>query len=319
MSEDLTEGIKDIEIRTVRILDAIKQHGSITAAAQALGYSQPAVSQHIQRSEARSGIPLISRSGRTITLTEAGEAIQSIAPQVLGPVDRVIKQVDSLTQLKSGHARILSFPSASSTLVPALLEVIRKARPGITISYDESDPGEALGAVATGDADVGLVCEFSAESDALSETSKDIVVSPLFKDQLFVVLSEQHPLADVPAIEVSELEDDHWIAGWHIEQICEKHGYKPNITMRTRNFIAVLNLVAREFGISILPGLALSTVAIPHGCVIKPITPMEHRIIYAATNSDRVNLPLVTLIVESIRSLDSGSWRLIPHSRTPSN
>src|SRR5690606_41796385 len=73
----------DLDLQSVRIVRAIAEHGSISAAARALGYSQPAVSQHLRRAEQRLGVPLVVRAGRRIRLTAPGTVLARPA-QTLG-------------------------------------------------------------------------------------------------------------------------------------------------------------------------------------------------------------------------------------------
>ena len=304
------EGSRDIELRTIRILHAIDREGSITAAAQALGYSQPAVSQHLQRAESRIGMPLITRLGRSIKLTEAGAMIAAVAPGVIGEVDGVLKRLDGLTQLRSGHVRMRGFPSASSTLVPTLLNDVRTARPGISIEYTESEPHDALEALSVGECDVALVCGYGSDTDDAAFRAYGVEATAIFVDPLYAVLPRDHPLADEPTVNIIDLEDDDWISGWHAEEVCKKVGFTPKVSMTTDNFIAVLGLVARGFGVSILPRLPLTTAAIPRGCVVKPTNPQEFRTIHVATTAERSSLPAVKLTTGIIAELDGTPWRL---------
>lgn len=301
---------RDIEFRTIRILHAIDREGSITAAAQALGFSQPAVSQHLQRAETRIGMPLITRLGRQIKLTEAGTMIVSIAPSVIGEVDAMLARLDGLTQLRSGHVRMRGFPSASSTIVPTVLNEVRTARPGISIEYTESEPHDALQALSVGECDVAIVCGYGSDVAPETFAAYGVEATPIFVDPLFAVLPRDHPLAGEPTVNVLDLEDDDWISGWHAEEVCRKVGFIPKVSMTTDNFIAVLGLVARGFGVSILPRLPLTTAAIPRGCVIKPTNPQELRTIHIATTPERSGLPAVRLTTGIIAQLDGAPWKL---------
>lgn len=304
------EGTREIELRTIRILRAIESEGSITAAANLLGYSQPAVSQHLQRAETRIGMPLVTRLGRSIRLTDAGAAISAIAPTVLDAVDGVLATLDGLTQLRSGHVRMRGFPSASSTLVPTLLNDIRRARPGISITYTESEPHDSLEALSVGSCDVALVCGYDLEVDE-SLDALGVETAPLFIDPFYVVLPRDHPLADEATVNLIDLEDDDWISGWHTEAVCRKAGFTPKVSMTTENFIAVLGLVARGFGVALLPRLPLTTAAIPRGCVIKPTNPQEYRTIHVATTPERAAIPAVRLTTGLIADLDGTPWNLL--------
>jgi molybdate transport repressor ModE-like protein len=304
------EGAREVELRTIRILHAIEREGSITAAAQVLGFSQPAVSQHLQRAETRIGMPLITRLGRNVKLTEAGTMIAAIAPSVLAEVDSVLTRLEGLTQLRSGHVRMLGFPSASSTLVPTVLNDVRTARPGISIAYTESQPHDALHALSVGECDIALVCGYGVDSDAETFAAYGVEATPIFIDPLYAVLPRDHPLADEPTVNLIDLEDDDWIGGWHAEEVCRKVGFTPKVSMTTDNFIAVLGLVARGFGVSILPRLPLTTAAIPRGCVIRPTNPQEFRTIHIATTPERAALPAVRLTSGIMAALDGSPWKL---------
>lgn len=310
MAVDSGESARDLELRTIRVLHAIESEGSITAAAQRLGYSQPAVSQHLQRAESRIGMPLITRLGRSVRLTEAGAMIASIAPAVLGQVDGVLTRLDGLTQLRSGHVRMRGFPSASSTLVPTVLNDLRTARPGISIEYTESDPRDALEALSVGECDIALVCDYDFDGTADPFGPYGVEAVPIFVDPLYAVLPSDHPLANEATVDLIDLEDDVWISGWHAEEVCRKAGFAPKVSMTTDNFIAVLGLVGRGLGVSILPRLPLTTAAIPRGCVIKPTNPQEYRTIHVATTAERSAIPAVRLTAGVITDLDGGPWRL---------
>tara|TARA_B100000378_G_scaffold45491_1_gene34022 strand:- start:153 stop:449 length:297 start_codon:yes stop_codon:yes gene_type:complete len=87
-------------------------------------------------------------------------------------------------------------------------------------------------------------------------------------------------------------------------------GFTPNVSMTTNNFIAVLGLVARGFGVSILPRLPLATAAIPRGCVITPTNPQELRTIHVVTTPERATIPAVKLTIDVARALDGAPWKL---------
>lgn len=305
-----SENARDVELRTIRILHAIEQEGSITAAAQRLKYSQPAVSQHLQRAESRIGMPLVTRLGRGIRLTEAGAAIAAVAPTVITAVDDVLARLDGLTQLRSGHVRMRGFPSASSTLVPIVLSEVRRVRPGISISYTESEPHETIKALSNGECDVALVCGYDDVEMEQAFSSLGIEAERLFIDPFYAILPHDHPLAEETEVNLLDLEDDVWISGWHASEICRRAGFSPKTAMATDNFIAVLGLVARGFGVSILPRLPLATAAIPRDCVIRPTAPQEYRTIHVATTAERSSLPAVKLTTDVISKLDGAPWRL---------
>ena len=86
MSDASVEGLAAaLDLQTVRVVRQISEHGSLTAAAEALGYSQPAVSQQLRRFEERTGIALVERVGRGIRLTQSGRVLARHANAVATP------------------------------------------------------------------------------------------------------------------------------------------------------------------------------------------------------------------------------------------
>ncbi|HEX7835259.1 MAG TPA: LysR family transcriptional regulator, partial [Pseudolysinimonas sp.] len=117
--------VSELDLHSVRIVRAIAEHGTISAAARALGYSQPAISQHLRRAEARLGVPLLVRAGRGVRLTEPGQVLARHAIAISSAMDAANGELAELVGLRTGTVRLAAFPSASSTLVPRLLRRMR--------------------------------------------------------------------------------------------------------------------------------------------------------------------------------------------------
>ena len=113
-----------IDVAGLRVMKAIADEGSFTAAALALGYSQPAVSQMVRRLEQRAGTALVDRVGRTVRLTEAGASLARRASDVLAAIDAAEEEVAAIAGLRAGRVRLAAFPSASATLVPKALALV---------------------------------------------------------------------------------------------------------------------------------------------------------------------------------------------------
>ena len=105
-----------IDAAGLRVMRAIADEGSFTAAALSLGYSQPAISQMVRRLETRTGTTLVERVGRSVRLTEAGAVLARHAGPVLSALDAAEEEVAAIAGLRSGRVRLMAFPSASATL-----------------------------------------------------------------------------------------------------------------------------------------------------------------------------------------------------------
>jgi molybdate transport repressor ModE-like protein len=76
-----------LDVTRLRVLDAVARHGSVTAAARELAYSQPSVSHHLSRLEAETGAQLLQKAGRGIRLTQAGQLLADRAAEIIGRLD----------------------------------------------------------------------------------------------------------------------------------------------------------------------------------------------------------------------------------------
>src|SRR5437764_14750711 len=111
-----------LDLTGLRVIDAVARHGSVTAAAKELHYSQPSVSHHLARLEAETGAQLLQRVGRGIRLTQAGQLLADRAAEILGRIDAADAELSAHVGLTAGRLRLACFSSASESLVPRSAE-----------------------------------------------------------------------------------------------------------------------------------------------------------------------------------------------------
>ena len=107
-----------LDVTRLRVLDAVARHGSVTAAARELDYSQSSVSHHLARLEAETGAQLLQRAGRGIRLTQAGQLLADRAAEIIGRIDAADAELSAHVGLTAGRVRLAGFASAISSLVP---------------------------------------------------------------------------------------------------------------------------------------------------------------------------------------------------------
>src|SRR5918992_128448 len=117
----------------LKVLAAVARHGSVTAAAKDLHYSQPAVSHHLARLEAETGAKLVQRVGRGIRLTPVGEHLARRAAEIVGRVDTAAEELSAMVGLRTGRVRVAGFQSALAALVPHAAATLRRDHPGIEL------------------------------------------------------------------------------------------------------------------------------------------------------------------------------------------
>lgn len=247
-----------IDFGRLRVLVAVAQEGSITAAAEALHYAQPSVSHQIAKLEAEVGMPLLQRMGRGIRLTEAGRLLADRAEHILAQLASVSAELDEMVGLRTGHVRLAAFPSALATIVPAAAARIAAEYPGVKLSFTEAEPPEALSALRNNDVDVALIFE---HGDPPRSDRRDITLTPLLEEPLYVVTSTSRAWSG-PREELATYAADRWIAGCercreHLAVACDQAGFTPTVDFETDDYVAVQALVAAGLGVSLLPALTL--------------------------------------------------------------
>src|SRR6185295_13030809 len=108
----------------LRVLDAVRRHGSVTVAARELHFTQPSISHHLARLEAQTGARLLQKAGRGIRLTAAGRLLADRAAEIVGRVDSATAELSTLVGLQAGRVRLAGFNSVMSALVPQAAAVL---------------------------------------------------------------------------------------------------------------------------------------------------------------------------------------------------
>jgi molybdate transport repressor ModE-like protein len=304
------EQLPELDAQTLRIVGAIAEQGSITAAADALGLSQPAVSQHLRRAEQRLGLPLAERVGRSVRLTEAGEVLARHARTITNAFDAAAGELAELSGLRAGRVRLAGFPTASSTVVPRLVKDLAAKHPGLSVSYFEEEPPEAVEAVRSGAVDVAITFSYPGDRvDPHQESAQGLTVESLWQDEMLVALPAAHPAAAHERVPMEALADEVWIAGCprcrgHLLQVTETAGFTPTIAYETDNFSAVLGMADAGIGIALVPTLALASTRVPEGIVLRPTGRGDARSIHVVTTEGASRVPAVAATLEALHSLD---------------
>lgn len=299
----------DFDVQAMRVVKAIADEGSITGAAAALGYSQPAVSQQLKRLEQRLGVALIERVGRTVRLTEAGRILARHAPAVTTALDAAAGELAELRGLRAGRVRLVGFPSASPTVIPRLLADLAAHQPGISVTYIEAEPPEAVEAVREDRADIALTFSYPGDrDDPHGSSARGLSVRTVGSDDLLAVLPVGHPASTGSGIDVSVLADEKWIAGCprcrgHLLELCARAGFEPHIAFETDNFVAVEGLVAQGIGVATLPRMAVASFPQLPGVVTLPLPPAEARTIHVVTAHGADRVPAVRATLAAIARL----------------
>jgi DNA-binding transcriptional LysR family regulator len=308
-----------LDVAALRTIRALHDHSGFTAAAQALGSSQPAVSQLVRRLEARVGTALVERAGRTVRLTEAGQVLARHAVTVLAALDVANEEVAAIAGLRAGRVRIMAFPSSSADIVPQALARLRRDHPALSVTFSEAEPPESVAAVRSGGCDVAVTFTYPAVTGSglpaaptqarASDDLSGLLPVRLLADDVHVALPAGHPLGRKRSVRLADLADEPWIAGCpscrrHLLALAGRAGFVPGIDFATDDYVAVLGLVAARLGVALVPGLVLRTAA-RHAVVTRPLTPRSRRSVIAVTTPDLYRVPAVKALIIALRETAS--------------
>lgn len=302
-----------LDLQTLRIVQAIADTGTITGAAKHLGYSQPAVSQHLRKLESRLDLPIIDRVGRSVRLTEAGRVIARHAITINSAVKAVSEELAELSGMRTGQVRIAAFPTASSTIVPAILLELADRYPGIAASYVEAEPPEAVEMLRNGTVDVVLTFSYTGNHDDPHRASTTgLAVATVFEDEIMLALPESRWGPDAQ-LSLDQLSEEKWITGCerckqHLLEVCEDVGFIATAPLQTENYAALLAMVGGGLGVGLVSRLALSGVPIPDGVFLRRFPPIGPRRIHLVTSPTARHVPSIAATLNVIFELGGERW-----------
>lgn len=303
--------IGSIDSTELRILHALATTGSLTAAAASLGLSQPAVSQRIKRVETRLSVPLIERQGRGIRLTTAGRILADHGRAVVAEIDAALSAIDDLRGERGGSLRLVGFPSASATIVPAMMSRLAEEAPAVALQYREAEPPEAIAMLRDGEVDCALIFDYVGAAGLPAGS----VFTPLWRETVSLVLAESRA-GDMTEAHLGDFAAEHWIAGCekcrgHLLASAAESGFEPDIIQETDNVPAMLAMAAAGGAIAMVPGLALAAARmLPEGAEALPLDPPRYRTIGLASMDTTNESPQVRLCKRLLGSIDGSVWGL---------
>src|SRR4051812_39142944 len=145
-----------LDVRRMRVLREVAVRGSFSAAAEALSFTQSAVSQQIAALEREVGTVLVQRNARGVRLTEAGEALVRHTDAVLARLAEAEAELEAIAGLRGGRLRLAAFESAAASLMPLAIAGFRAAHPGIELSLILAEPDTSAPMLKSGELDLAL-------------------------------------------------------------------------------------------------------------------------------------------------------------------
>lgn len=248
-----------LDPRRLRVLREVATRGSFSAAAKALAFTQPAVSQQIAALERETGTTLIERGVRPVRLTDAGRALMVHAEAVLAHLDEAQQELGELAGLRRGRLRLASFPTAIATLVPHAVALFARRHPDVDLTVVDDHQQGLIPRLARWELDLALIYDH----EALPEPEVRLDRTHLLDDPFDLLVPDGHPLARRRSVALEELADETWIGGTPdgayariVLHSCRVAGFEPRVVFGSDDYNAVQAFVAVGLGVAILPRLA---------------------------------------------------------------
>ncbi len=222
-----------LDLSAVRSLIAVRDHGTVVGAADALGFTPSAVSQQIKRLERQSGCSMLEHVGRGVILSERGRLLADQGQRLLAELEELENLALGDGRRPTGEFRIASFYTAGRGVVAPLIARLAQTAPDLRVLLHEIDPRECLSVIERGGADLGIVHDWETVPLDLAPTLESV---RLFTDTADVLLPADHPLAEADAVDAAELLHERWVST-HSGAICDDwlnqmfamHGARPNV------------------------------------------------------------------------------------------
>jgi DNA-binding transcriptional LysR family regulator len=288
-----------LSLTRLNILREVVQRGSFSAAAEALAYTQSAVSQAVARLEAETGAALLVRDRRGVRATVAGTTLLAHADAILAQVQAAEDDLAALLGVRGGRLRLASFASAGSTLIPQAVAAFRHLHPEVELSLGEGEPEEIAPRLRAGEFDLALLFEFPEQPQ-----SSGLATTALIHDPMWVALPVEHKLARKHDLSLIDLRNQDWVqtsahsaCARHVISVCREAGFEPRVSFESDDYDTVQGLVAAGVGVALIPRLALS-----HrrpGLVVRRLEPENPvRRVFAATPRQPGVLPAAQVMLQ---------------------
>jgi DNA-binding transcriptional LysR family regulator len=246
-----------LDVRRLRVLREVARCGSFSGAADALGYTQPAISRHVALLERETGTMLLERRPTGVRVTDAGALLVRHADVILARLQDAEEDLDDLLGLRTGKLRMSTLSSAAATIVPLAVLEFRNRLPEVELSVSMLEPPGVVPMLRTGDVDLALCNDVGV----LELPDVDGVL--LFEEPIVLALPRHHRLASRSRLRLGELAEERWMLGTdhacpdadRFLRGCHAEGFDPKIAFHHDDYTAILGFVAAGIGVAPVPDM----------------------------------------------------------------
>jgi len=293
-----------LDLQRLRALHAVSVHGTVGAAAAALGYTPSAVSQQIAKLERETRTVLLERQGRGVRLTEQAEQLAATAQELLAIVERAETEMEERRGGPAGGLTVAAFASAARGLMPGVLADLAARHPALDTRLSEIDPHISIDLVAKGAVDLAVVHDWDIAPLPAPPGVEQAVIG---EDRCTLLVPEGHRFTGLTSVRREDLGGERWVCqppgrvchDWLVRTL-RAVGHEPDIIHEADENPTLVALVAAGLGVCIIPRLGRGV--LPEGVVELPLDPTPVRRLYALWREGAARRPAIT---ETVRTLQS--------------
>ncbi|HIV70042.1 MAG TPA: LysR family transcriptional regulator [Candidatus Aquabacterium excrementipullorum] len=245
-----------MELRHLRYFLAVAQEANVTRAAARLGISQPPLSQQIKELEREVGASLFHRTPQGVVLTEAGVAFQAEAQQIVGSTERARAAAQRAARGETGQLRVgFTGSAAFNPVVATMIRSFRRAWPRVRLTLEEANTTRLVEGLAQQALDAVFLRPGASGLDGIR-------LRRFADESMKIVLPASHPLSKRRRLPLAALADEPFVlfpraVGLSLYDAviiaCREAGFEPQLSQEAPQISSVVNLVAAELGVSIVP------------------------------------------------------------------
>ncbi|MGW7467782.1 LysR family transcriptional regulator [Streptomyces xantholiticus] len=294
-----------LDLGRLRALHAVSVHGTVGAAAAALGYTPSAVSQQIAKLERETRTTLLERQGRGVRLTEEAKQLAATAQQLLALVEEAEVRLEERRGKPTGRLSIACFASASRGLMPHVLADLARRHPELDARLHEVDPHLSVDLVARGAIDLAVAHDWDIAPLPAPPGVEQAVIGD---DMCDVLVPAGHLLAAADSVRREDLKDERWITqppgtvchDWLLRTL-RAAGCEPLIAHQSEEYHTQVALVAAGLGVALVPRLGRGT--LPPQVVAVQLAPVPTRRLHALWRTGAARRPAITETVRTLQKL----------------
>jgi len=260
-----------LEVRDLRLVVAVAELGTLTRAGQQLHLTQSALSHQLADLERRLGQPVFQRAGRTMVPTRVGEQLATRARETLRQLRDIEKDIAAMANGRSAVLRIATQCYTCYHWLPPVLRRFGVVHPEVDVRIVPGATARPIRALIAGKLDLCIV------SNAVSD--RRVATTPLFEDELLLVVPEDDPFAHRAFVDPAELRDRRILSYSRAEEssvyrdVLRPAGVGPRQYVPMQLTEAILELVKARMGVTILARWAVQPYLERSGLVMVPVTP----------------------------------------------